>query len=341
MSFQRNRGLRKNPAFYISLFFLIISGVAGVSTYYIPFMMALPSLWKSSAPLRPTMTIQEPVSIDIFHTYPPASPPFPRCLILIHGLTPYGAQDPRLRELAGFFARSGLATFIPHFPALAHYTIEKSTERRMEKVYEKVDDLCQSWGLFAISVGAGPALSVLSRKSQMHAKMKVLTLFGSYAHACRILGFGLTAPTLPRTKRQEVRSLTLFQVQKWAKRHNWPNDVTQSVLDTLTTLKTEKDIERLCSALPDDLRNFLNDISPTLLARSLPCTPIFILHSKEDPLIPVRDAYALESVLKETSCGNINLSILPGLTHVDWKTMNHREKFTYLSLGLKFFSAFQ
>ncbi len=135
----------------------------------------------------PARAPARPVPADLY-----TSPALIRrpALVSVHGLSPAGKDDPRLREAAGLLARAGWVVAVPTVDGL---TTLRLRPQDAEAVVATVEAL-QAVGyapvaVLGISLGAGPALLAAVDPRAASSVSAVLAL-GGYASAVEFLGHG-------------------------------------------------------------------------------------------------------------------------------------------------------
>jgi pimeloyl-ACP methyl ester carboxylesterase len=109
-------------------------------------------------------------------------------LVLVHGFTPDGNRDRRLRSAATLLARAGFAVAVPTIPGLMRGRL------RADDVEPVVTALRLRPGpvtLVAVSVGAGPALLAAS-DPRVSRRVETIVVLGGYASARELVRYFLT-----------------------------------------------------------------------------------------------------------------------------------------------------
>ncbi len=81
--------------------------------------------------------------------------------MLVHGVHPDGADEPRMARLATLFADEGFVVHVPHLPSLAAFEPDPALPRRLARYFEAVRLRHGCFGVVGISVGGGVALRAL------------------------------------------------------------------------------------------------------------------------------------------------------------------------------------
>ncbi len=134
-------------------------------------------------------TAAGPVAVDLYVAPALRRPPG---LVLVHGLSPAGKDDARLREAAVLLARAGWAVAVPTVDGL---TVLRLRPDDAEAVSASVRALRAAGyprvAVLGVSLGAGPALLAAADPAVAASVSAVLAL-GGYARAVELLRYTLT-----------------------------------------------------------------------------------------------------------------------------------------------------
>ncbi|TMA54891.1 MAG: alpha/beta fold hydrolase, partial [Deltaproteobacteria bacterium] len=138
----------------------------------------------TSAPTR------EPLSVPgaAVDRYVLAGPAGGTPLVLVHGFTPEGKDDPRLREAAALLARCGFDVAVPTIPGLTHGRLRPDD---VAPVVTTLAALGRPSIVLGVSVGAGPAL-LAAADPRVRERVQAVVTLGGYASAREVLRFWLT-----------------------------------------------------------------------------------------------------------------------------------------------------
>ena len=109
-------------------------------------------------------------------------------LVLVHGFSPEGKDDPRVREAAALLSRTGFDVAVPTIPGLTRGRLGRED---IEPVIATLAGRAASTLVVGVSVGAGPALLAAADPRVRERVSAVLTL-GGYASAREVVRFWLT-----------------------------------------------------------------------------------------------------------------------------------------------------
>ncbi|OGL13765.1 MAG: hypothetical protein A3F92_10180 [Candidatus Rokubacteria bacterium RIFCSPLOWO2_12_FULL_71_22] len=111
-----------------------------------------------------------------------------RPLVLVHGLTPAGKDDPRLQQAAGLLARAGFDVVVPTIPGLTRGRLRPDDAVPVVAALAARD---APTALVSVSVGAGPAL-LAAADPRVRDRVRVVVSLGGYASARELVRYYLT-----------------------------------------------------------------------------------------------------------------------------------------------------
>ncbi|MAQ19024.1 MAG: hypothetical protein CMN30_30025 [Sandaracinus sp.] len=82
-------------------------------------------------------------------------------VVLLHGVHPEGANEPRMARLATLFAEEGFQVHVPHVPALAAFDPDPAVIADLRRYLDAIERRHGCFGVVGISVGGGLALRAL------------------------------------------------------------------------------------------------------------------------------------------------------------------------------------
>jgi len=109
-------------------------------------------------------------------------------LLLVHGYSPEGKDDPRVRQAAALLARAGFDVAVPTIPGLTRGRLRPEDA---EPVVATLTARTTPTVMISVSVGAGPALLAAARPA-VRDRVRVILSLGGYASAAELLRFFLT-----------------------------------------------------------------------------------------------------------------------------------------------------
>jgi pimeloyl-ACP methyl ester carboxylesterase len=111
-----------------------------------------------------------------------------RPLVLVHGFTPEGRHDPRVRRAATLLARAGFDVAVPTIPGLTAARLRPSDA---EPVVATLLARPEPAVLLSVSIGAGPAF-LAAADARARDRVTTLVSLGGYASAAELTRFFLT-----------------------------------------------------------------------------------------------------------------------------------------------------
>jgi fermentation-respiration switch protein FrsA (DUF1100 family) len=232
-------------------------------------------------------------------------------LVLVHGLSPRGKDDPRLREAASLLARAGWAVAVP--------TVEGLTMLRLrpddaQAVGAAIRGLAKAGhepvAILGVSLGAGPALLAAADPSVSPFVSAVLAL-GGYASAVELLRYTLTGAYASdhEAGRRPVNEGAIAQFAR----------ANLELLDAAGSRLVENRepglVDRLVVELPEHTRRLLADLSPETQLGRIRC-PLFLIHGREDEAVPFTETLRLERAAR-ASGARVNAIIVGSVGHVE------------------------
>ena len=109
-------------------------------------------------------------------------------LVLVHGYSPEGKDDPRVRQAAALLARAGFDVAVPTIPGLTRGRLRPDD---IAPVVATLAARAAPTVMISVSVGAGPAL-LAAAQPEVRDRVRVVLSLGGYASAAELLRFFLT-----------------------------------------------------------------------------------------------------------------------------------------------------
>jgi fermentation-respiration switch protein FrsA (DUF1100 family) len=215
-------------------------------------------------------------------------------LVLVHGLSPRGKDDPRLRAAASLLARAGFAVSVP--------TVEGLTALRLRPddslaVVAAVFALEQAGhrpvAILGVSLGAGPAILAATDPRVATSLSSVLAL-GGYASAVELLRYTLTGAyrldTIAGRRAVDEAAIALFA------RAN--AELVDAAGRHLVDNRDPAAVDRLVADLPNETRQLLVALSPAREIARLR-VPLFLIHGRDDPAVPFTESLRLAQAARD------------------------------------------
>ena len=233
----------------------------------------------------PALAQRRPVPVDL---HAPRTLRRPPGLVLVHGLSPRGKDEPRLREAAQILARVGWAVAVPTVDGLTRLRLRPEDAGAVaaaagalrEARYEPV-------ALLAVSLGGGPALLAATDPGLARTFSAVMIL-GGYASARELLRYTLTgAYAFGSARGRRVPSED--GIAAFARANA---ELVDGAGQKLVDNREPAAVDTLLDALAPDTRRLLNELSPAgRLARLR--APLFLVHGRDDPAVPYSESLRL------------------------------------------------
>ncbi len=253
-------------------------------------------------------TASGPVAIDLYVAPALRRPPG---LVLVHGLSPAGKDDTRLREAAMLLARSGWAVAVPTVDGLTALrlrpddaaAVSASVRALRAAGYRRV-------AVLGVSLGAGPALLAAADPAVAGSVSAVLAL-GGYAGAGELLRYTLTGSYAfgDLSGRAPVQEAAIAQFAR----------ANAELVDApgarLVDNRNPAAFDRLVEALPRSTRDLLDALSPDRALAGLRA-PLFLIHGRQDPAVPFTESLRLQAAARAAG-RPVRTAIVGAVSHVE------------------------
>ena len=223
------------------------------------------------------------IDADLYATGVPSIRPG---LVLVHGLTPAGKDDPRVSEAAALLARAGWAVAAPSVEGLMRLRLRQEDAGAVRAAVLALRDLgSRPIALLAVSVGAGPALAAAVDPGLAREISAVMTL-GGYGSARELLRFTLTGGDGRGGvgRRPEEAAIAAFIAAN--------PELMDEAGRRLVANRDPAAAEALLAALPPATQRLLDALSPEQRLGSLRA-PLFLVHGHDDPAVPAGESARL------------------------------------------------
>jgi pimeloyl-ACP methyl ester carboxylesterase len=233
---------------------------------------------------------------------PPGNPPYAP-LVLVHGLTPEGKDDPRLGSAAALLARAGFLVLVPDLPGLRAQRLRPDDAAVVAAALDRLADEPEAPGapaIVAVSVGVQPAVAAAARAP---GPVRAIVSLGGFAEARALVRHFTTAAGLDPALAREFLLANLDLVRDPADRaavqaalagrplSETAGAEARAVLAVLENRDPAR-VEALLAALPAETRALLDTLSPARYAGRLPGR-LLLVHGRDDPAIPVTESLRL------------------------------------------------
>jgi len=253
-------------------------------------------------------TATGPVAIDLYVTPALRRPPG---LVLVHGLSPAGKDDARLREAAVLLARSGWAVAVPTVDGL---TVLRLRPDDAAAVSASVRALRAAGyphvAVLGVSLGAGPALLAAADPAVAGSVSAVLAL-GGYARTVELLRYTLTGAYAlgDLSGRAPVQEAAIAQFARANA------ELVDAAGARLVDNRDPAAFDRLVDALPRSTRELLEALSPDRALAGLRA-PLFLIHGRRDPAVPFTESLRLQAAARAAG-RPVRAAIVGAVGHVE------------------------
>jgi fermentation-respiration switch protein FrsA (DUF1100 family) len=261
----------------------------------------------SAFPL-PTGNAAGPISADLYRPADSAGAPG---LVLVHGLSSQGKDDPRVRQAARLLARTGWAVAVPTVEGL---TVLRLRPHDAQIVVTAVRALEQAGhrpvAILAVSLGAGPALLAAAEPGASSSISAVLAL-GGYASAVELLRYTLTGAFGfgPVSGHRPVDESAIAQFVRANA------DLVGTAGQRLVGNRDPALVDDLVAGLPAETRQLLATLSPNRVTGQLRA-PLVLIHGRDDPAVPFTESLRLAQAARAAG-RPVRVVIVGSLGHVE------------------------
>ncbi|HET9925245.1 MAG TPA: prolyl oligopeptidase family serine peptidase [Methylomirabilota bacterium] len=256
----------------------------------------------------PTPPGPRPVAVDLHVRAGVFRPP---ALVLVHGLSPEGKNDPRLREAAGLLARSGWAVAVPTLDGLTVLRLRPEDASAVSATVKALRDAgYHRVAVLGISLGAGPALLAAADPDIAPGVSATLAL-GGYASAVELLRYTLTGAYAYGgvSGRHPVQEAAIAEFA----RAN--TELVDEAGRRLVENRDPANLDALVRALPQSTRDLLDALSPGRTLEGLRA-PLFLIHGRQDPAVPFTESLRLEAAARAAG-RPVRAAIVGAVGHVE------------------------
>jgi pimeloyl-ACP methyl ester carboxylesterase len=209
-------------------------------------------------------------------------------LVLVHGFTPEGKDDPRVRQAAALLARAGFDVAVPTVPGLTRGRLRPDD---VEPVVAAIAALAAGRGrpltVIGVSVGAGPAL-LAAADPRVRDGIATVVSVGGYASALELLRFFLTGDYAWGDARGHVDHdpdlLDAFIAAN--------ADLVDAPTRQALAARDRARITALLATPPPDLRRLLDALSPERVASDVRAR-LVLVHGRADRAVPFTESLRL------------------------------------------------
>jgi pimeloyl-ACP methyl ester carboxylesterase len=191
-------------------------------------------------------------------------------MVLVHGFSPEGKDDPRVREAAALLSRAGFDVAVPTIPGLTRGRLGLED---VEPVVATLAARTEPVVVVAVSVGAGPAL-LAAADPRVRDRVRVVLSLGGYASATEVVRFWLTGA---------------YHYDRASGRVDHDPELVRMFL--------RANGDRL-AAPPAELQRYLDSLSPVRVARDIRAR-LVLVHGRTDRAVPYTESLRLAATRPE------------------------------------------
>jgi pimeloyl-ACP methyl ester carboxylesterase len=211
-------------------------------------------------------------------------------LVLVHGFSPGGKDDPRVREAAALLSRAGFDVAVPTIPGL---TRGRLGPEDVEPVVATLAARADPAVVVAVSVGAGPAL-LAAADPRVRDRVRVVLSLGGYASATEVVRFWLTGAygydSVSGRVDHDPALIRMF-VRANGDRLDAPSRALLEGGDP-------GGAARFLAAPPAELQRYLDSLSPLRVARDIRAR-LVLVHGRTDRAVPYTESLRLAAARPE------------------------------------------
>ncbi|GJQ09234.1 hypothetical protein GpartN1_g1025.t1 [Galdieria partita] len=277
-------------------------------------------------------------------------------VILVHGLSPSGIDDPRILEIGKIFALHGAICLLPTIEPLKCCTLSTTSVDVIEQVIYQIANNanlcpCGKVSIFAASISASICLVASSRPSINKLIINICCI-GAYADTRSMLKYVIDSDELPDDYGRSVFFYNFVELsfgpQPQLKEALWYRilDGHRSAIGTkhelLNTFLSDKQFvaqqfdslwnnralrAQCAEQILVKVQEELNALSPLQILESFVCPRVVLVHGCKDPVIPSIHSRLLYQELKKNPAVMPYLCLTPFLSHGD------KQKLTMSAIG--------
>ncbi|HSE02718.1 MAG TPA: hypothetical protein VLK35_01090, partial [Methylomirabilota bacterium] len=232
-----------------------------------------------------------PVAVDLHVRDSLLRPPG---LVLIHGLSPQGKDDARLRAAAGLLARAGWAVAVPTVEGLTVLRLRPEDAGAVSASVRALDAAgYRRVALLGVSLGAGPAL-LAAADPAIAGRLSAVMALGGYASAVELLRYTLTGAYAFGEQAGRAPAVLEPAIAQFARANGeLMNEAGRRLLDNRDPALVDERVR----ALSPRTQALLDTLSPAASIARLQA-PLFLVHGRQDPAVPFTESLRLEAAAR-------------------------------------------
>ncbi len=280
----------------------------------------------------------------------PQNKSLPSIIILTHGMSILGIDDPRVLEVANNLCRAGYEIYLPEFEEVKALKVISQTSENMLDVFLIISKFAQKegkkLGIFSISFTGGMGLIALSRK-EMQGKVNSILALGGFSHFGRLIEsvfknfeydnypsllFLFNFVDFVFEKSEKLKNIFLETALDNALYRTGSNCMASKVFVELNEKEKEFYLnfmnkpnfrDEIKLVITQKLENLIEINSPINYVENL-VAPVSLIHGRNDKVIPESESINIANILKRKKM-HYNLEITGLLSHGDkvsiWKKL--------------------
>jgi len=209
-------------------------------------------------------------------------------LVLVHGLTPEGKDDPRAVRAAELFALAGFRVVVPTVPGLTRGRLRaEDVEPVVRAVHAAAEHAGRRVALLGVSLGAGPAF-LAAADPRVRDRVAAVVSLGGYASAHEVVRFFLTGDYAFGDARGHVDHDPALVREFLAANADLAGDDVRRALGSGDRRAVREGLD----LLPPATRRLLDELSPERVVRGLDAR-LVLVHARSDPAVPYTESLRL------------------------------------------------
>jgi dienelactone hydrolase len=265
----------------------------------------------TSAPVRRPLPASAGGRIVPVDVYVSPSLHGPTGLVLVHGITDRGKDDPQVRGAAMLLARAGWAVAVPTVAGLTVLRLRPDDSLAVAAAARALADQgYRPVAILGVSLGAAPALAAAA-EPDIAPRLSAVMMLGGYASARELLRYTLTGAYAFG----DIKGRRPVDEDGIARFAGANAELVAGSGRALVDNRDPAAIDGLIAALPGSTQRLLDALSPsTFAARS--AVPLFLLHGREDRTVPFTESLRLSEAAR-ASGRPVRTAIVGAVSHVD------------------------
>jgi pimeloyl-ACP methyl ester carboxylesterase len=207
-------------------------------------------------------------------------------LVLVHGVTAEGNDDPRVRRAAVLLARAGFDVAVPTIPGLTRGRLRSDD---VAPVVAALAARTEPTVVLGVSVGAGPAL-LAAADPRVRDRVRVVVSLGGYASAREVLRFWLTGVY----EYGGVRGRVAHDPELVRAFVGANADLLEPASRPELMAADPERAARFLAALPPELERYLDTLSPLRVTHDI-SAHLVLIHGRGDRAVPYTESLRLHA----------------------------------------------